>query len=410
MPLPTLIAVVLTALAWVSVLVYHDAARWAGGAWMLFGLVGYVIYRKGFEGTPLTQHVEVPEEALVKDVPAVEYAQIMVPVFGTKLDDDIVGTAGRLADAADREGELPPTLVLVFVVEMPLTVPLDARPPKEAMALADHAFERASAVAEEYETVEVTTVVGAGAVDRLGDRRDGAGAEAGGDRDGRRAADEGQGRGGARRDRRPRPDEIGPVTEYVLKRAPCRVLITAPPGEVVAGGERRDGRAKVDCRRMFVLIVGAGRVGSTLARSMLSDGHQVSCLDEDPESHARLEIGLERTWEDMGGQFTVGAGLEIEALTAAGIERADVFVASTDGDNTNVIISQIAKRRFNVPTVIARVLDPLRAQWYERQGLHTICPTRVAIEMLENEVRLAAKRAEGVVPPAGGVDAEDADF
>ena len=161
---------------------------------------------------------------------------------------------------------------------------------------------------------------------------------------------------------------------------------------------------------MFVLIVGAGRVGSTLARSMLSDGHQVSCLDEDPESHARLEIGLERTWEDMGGQFTVGAGLEIEALTAAGIEQADVFVASTDGDNTNVIISQIAKRQFNVPTVIARVLDPLRAQWYERQGLHTICPTRVAIEMLESEVRLAAKRAEGVVPKAGGVDAEDADF
>ena len=161
---------------------------------------------------------------------------------------------------------------------------------------------------------------------------------------------------------------------------------------------------------MFVLIVGAGRVGSTLARSMLSDGHEVSCLDEDPESHARLEIGLDKSWEDMGGRFTVGAGLEIEALTAAGIERADVFVASTDGDNTNVIISQIAKRRFDVPTVIARILDPLRASWYERQGLHTICPTRVAIEMLENEVRLAAKRAEGVVPPAGGVDAEDADL
>lgn len=161
---------------------------------------------------------------------------------------------------------------------------------------------------------------------------------------------------------------------------------------------------------MFVLIVGAGRVGSTLARSMLSDGHEVSCLDEDPESHARLEIGLDQSWEDMGGNFTVGAGLEIEALLAAGIERADVFVASTDGDNTNIIIAQIAKRRFNVPTVIARVLDPYRAKWYERQGLHTICPTRVAIEMLESEVRLAAKRAEGVVPAAGGVDAEDIDL
>ena len=161
---------------------------------------------------------------------------------------------------------------------------------------------------------------------------------------------------------------------------------------------------------MFVLIVGAGRVGSTLARRMLTDGHEVSCLDEDPEAHARLEIELERAWEDMGGQFTVGTALEIEALEAAGIERADVFVASTDGDNTNIVISQIAKRRFNVPTVIARVLDPFRAEWYERQGLHTICPTRVAIDMLENEVRLAAKRAAGAVPQPGGVDAEDADL
>jgi trk system potassium uptake protein TrkA len=161
---------------------------------------------------------------------------------------------------------------------------------------------------------------------------------------------------------------------------------------------------------MFVLIVGAGRVGSTLARTMLGDGHEVSCLDEDPESHARLEIGLSESWEDKGGRFTVGTGLEIEALTAAGIADADVFVASTDGDNTNIVISQIAKRRFSVPTVIARVLDPYRAQWYERQGLHTICPTRVAIDMLENEVRLVAKRAAGVAPPPGGVDAEDADL
>ena len=161
---------------------------------------------------------------------------------------------------------------------------------------------------------------------------------------------------------------------------------------------------------MFVLIVGAGRVGSSLARRMLIDGHEVSCLDEDPESHARLEIELDKPWEDMGGQFTVGTALEIEALTAAGIERADVFVASTDGDNTNIVIAQIAKRRFQVPTVIARVLDPYRAEWYDRQGLHTICPTRVAIDMLSSEVRTAAARAAGELPPPGGVDAEDADL
>jgi trk system potassium uptake protein len=142
---------------------------------------------------------------------------------------------------------------------------------------------------------------------------------------------------------------------------------------------------------MFVLIVGSGRVGSSVAKTMLRNGHEVSVLDEDPEAHARLESDLEKSWEDSGGQFTVGTGLEIDALLEAGIERADAFIAATDGDNTNIVISQIAKRRFNVPTVIARILDPLRAEWYEKQGVHTICPTKVAIEMLEAEVLEVAK-------------------
>jgi trk/ktr system potassium uptake protein len=137
---------------------------------------------------------------------------------------------------------------------------------------------------------------------------------------------------------------------------------------------------------VFILIVGCGRVGSSVARTMLREGHEVSCLDEDPESHARLEVGLEKGWEDLGGRFTVGAGLETEALVAAGIEEADAFIASTDGDNTNIVIAQIAQRRYGVPTVIARILDPLRAEWYARQGLRTICPTRVAIEMLESAI------------------------
>ena len=123
---------------------------------------------------------------------------------------------------------------------------------------------------------------------------------------------------------------------------------------------------------------------------MLKEGHEVSCLDEDPESHARLEVGLDKGWEDLGGRFTVGTGLETDALLAAGIEKADAFIAATDGDNTNIIVAQIAQRKYNVPTVIARILDPYRASWYEHQGVHTICPTKVAIEMLENEVRTAA--------------------
>jgi trk system potassium uptake protein TrkA len=157
---------------------------------------------------------------------------------------------------------------------------------------------------------------------------------------------------------------------------------------------------------MFIVIVGVGRVGSSLARAMLRDGHEVSCLDEDPESHARLEVGMEEPWEESGGQFTVGTALELDALIAAGIERADAFVAATDGDNTNIVIAQIAKRRFNVPKVIARILDPLRADWYERQGVHTICPTKVAIEMLSNEVRAAAAEGIGERAAAQGGGAE----
>src|SRR5947209_15626412 len=140
---------------------------------------------------------------------------------------------------------------------------------------------------------------------------------------------------------------------------------------------------------MFVLIVGSGRVGSTVAKKMLSAGHEVSVLDEDPEAIAQLNRGQQASWEELGGTFTVGTALEIDALIEAGIDRADAFVASTDGDNTNLVIAQIAQRRYNVPKVVVRVLDPARARWYQDQGLTTVCPTQIAIEMLESAVREA---------------------
>jgi trk system potassium uptake protein TrkA len=141
---------------------------------------------------------------------------------------------------------------------------------------------------------------------------------------------------------------------------------------------------------VFVVIVGSGRVGSTVAKKMLSEGHEVSVLDEDPEAIAQLERGSSSTWEEQGGMFTVGTALEIDALLEAGIDRADAFVASTDGDNTNLVIAQVAQRRFEVPNVVVRVLDPARARWYEEQGLRTVCPTQIAIEMLESAVTEAS--------------------
>lgn len=142
-------------------------------------------------------------------------------------------------------------------------------------------------------------------------------------------------------------------------------------------------------KAMFILIVGCGRVGSEVAKRALNAGHEVSVLDRDPLSHVRIDRDQTSSWEDAGGRFTVATALEVDGLIEAGIEQADVFMAATSGDNTNLVIAQIAQRRFNVPRVVVRVADPARAAWYAEQGLHTICPTQVAIDQAE-QVLLAS--------------------
>jgi trk system potassium uptake protein len=137
---------------------------------------------------------------------------------------------------------------------------------------------------------------------------------------------------------------------------------------------------------MLILIVGCGRVGSSVAKRALAAGHEVSVIDSDPLSHERLDQDQTSTWEDAGGRFTVGTALEIDGLIEAGIETADVFLAATSGDNTNLVIAQIAQRRFHVARVVVRVADPARAAWYAEQGLLTICPTQQAIDQAERLV------------------------
>jgi trk system potassium uptake protein len=171
---------------------------------------------------------------------------------------------------------------------------------------------------------------------------------------------------------------------------------------------------------MFVLVVGCGRVGSKVALEMMAAGHDVSVLDESPESHDKLDYGLQHDynkdsgstpeWEDFG-RFTVGTALEVDALEEAGIEEADVVICSTDGDNTNIVVAQIARERYKVLKVIARVLDPLRAEWYRDRGLETVCPTQIAIDLLLDAAREPAARQGGSdgsaaagngIPPASG--------
>jgi APA family basic amino acid/polyamine antiporter len=230
LPLPAIVAAILSGLAFLSVLAYHDIARWVGGGWMVFGLIFYVVYRKGFEGTTLTRRVSVTERALTKQVPEVEFRNILVPVFGTGLDDDIVATAGRLAAAEQESSDGDDAhLEVVYVIEVPLTLPLDAKLPPEREAEAQRALERAREVGEEYEDVGVSTEVirarkvGAGILEAA--RRSGAEAIVIGGEPPTKI------RGGARIGGigAAKPEEIGAATEYVLKKAPCRVLLTAPP-------------------------------------------------------------------------------------------------------------------------------------------------------------------------------------
>ncbi|HEU5141614.1 MAG TPA: universal stress protein [Solirubrobacterales bacterium] len=230
-PLPVVVGAALTGLAFLSVIAFHETARWVGGGWMLFGLAFYVVYRKGFEGTSLTRRVSVTERALTKQVAEISYRSILVPVFGTKLDDDIVATAGRLAaaESAEEGGEGGARLALIHVIDVPLSLPLDAQLPPDREEEAQRALQRAREVAEEYEDVAVSTEairardVGAGIVAAARSSE----AEAiviGGEpptkiRGGARLG----GVGAAK------PAEIGAATEYVLKKAPCQVLLTAPP-------------------------------------------------------------------------------------------------------------------------------------------------------------------------------------
>ena len=131
---------------------------------------------------------------------------------------------------------------------------------------------------------------------------------------------------------------------------------------------------------MNALVIGCGRVGSSIARQLAEEGWDVSVVDENEESLARLG-------DRWPGRFVVGHGMDVEVLREAGIEEAEAVVVATDGDNTNIVIGQVAQRRFDIQCVVVRVLDPARADWYAQRGLRTVCPTQTAIDVLTDAVR-----------------------
>jgi trk system potassium uptake protein len=131
---------------------------------------------------------------------------------------------------------------------------------------------------------------------------------------------------------------------------------------------------------MNAIVIGSGRVGSTIALRLAKEGWDVTVVDEKEEVLGRLG-------ENWRGGFVVGHGMDTEVLRQAGIETADAVVVCTSGDNTNIVIGQVAQKRFDIGCVVVRLLDPARAEFYAQRGMRTVCPTSTAIDVLTDAVR-----------------------
>jgi APA family basic amino acid/polyamine antiporter len=226
-PLPAALGAAAALAAWVSVLVLHEGARVVGGVWMAVGVVMYVVYRRS-QGKALTKRFTIPAAALQESVEP-EYGSILVPVFGEPLDDEIVGTAGRLAAEHAEEGEGGAVLEALYVFEIPMSLPIDARVPDDRVRQAKRVLSRAKEVGEEYEGVEVATAMvrgrAAGQAIVSEARRRGVEVIV-------LAAEEPtRMRGGAILGGRGRTRDrfVGETTRYVVEKAPCKVILTAPP-------------------------------------------------------------------------------------------------------------------------------------------------------------------------------------
>jgi APA family basic amino acid/polyamine antiporter len=230
LPLPAVFGALTSALGWAAVMVVHHSARYVGIGWMLGGIALYVIYRRADE-TSLLRPVRVSAEVLrAEREPAREYGSVLVPLFGTDLDDDIVQTAALLvaSEQTDAAAIDRATIEALWVFVLPMSLPLDASLPEAQVKHARTVLARAKAIGEEYSGVHVATATvrtrraGFAIVDEA--RRRGVeaivlGAEEpslirGGSRLG--------GRGG------PREGYVGDITKYVISKATCRVIVTAP--------------------------------------------------------------------------------------------------------------------------------------------------------------------------------------
>jgi trk system potassium uptake protein len=120
---------------------------------------------------------------------------------------------------------------------------------------------------------------------------------------------------------------------------------------------------------VHIVIMGCGRVGSTLAHILEDKGHSVAIIDQNPEAFRRLRGGFR-------GRRITGFGFDRDVLVEAGIEHASAFVAVSSGDNSNIISARVARETFGVENVVARIYDPRRAEVYQRLGIPTVATVR----------------------------------
>lgn len=144
---------------------------------------------------------------------------------------------------------------------------------------------------------------------------------------------------------------------------------------------------------MHVVIVGCGRVGSTLARELCALGNTVAVVDRKADAFLRLG-------DNFSGQTIVGIGFDPDILIAAGIEKASALAAVTNGDNSNIMIARVARERFGIQSVVARIYDPKRSEIYERLGIATVATVKWTAERIMRRIIVDRPAVEWTDPSA----------
>ena len=351
-PVAALVGAPLTAAIFVLAMITHSGARYAGPVWLLAGLAVFVAVRR-------TRRRGLFEQVSpVGELPSsTEFERILVPDEarrhrrGDGGDCDRAGEGARLDDRSDHGRTCPSE------VRARRRAPARGRSPCRCIARGG---------ARPRRRLRSRRVRGrrSCAFHRSRDRR-----------------------GGRAPRRRPhRSRLLAAVASAVAILLADRRL--RPPQRAVRsprGGVPRRSVRGVVCAAVNAVVIGCGRVGSSVAKGLAADGWDVTVIDENEDALGRLGQG----WR---GGFVVGHGMDVTVLERAGIEMADSVAVATNGDNTNIVIGQVVQKRYDVATVVVRILDPARAKLYSDRGMSIVCPTQTAISELLEIVRAAAPK------------------